>query len=387
MIKILFVFFLLAVTLTGCQPANSRHTADVRQQPAEPPNLSNEIQDRALLLAGMAVSGEYSERPEIQALLNHPFYRAHARKMNDFWHSVEVQRINKIVPWRQKHIGANVKNRTALYPLSGGDFLNLHLMYPQADRYVMLAMEKPGQMPDPTDLTEEQLRGSLLSLQHMLGNIVRTGYFFSRLMNQHMNPEKYGIYGTMPTVAIFLVRLGHSLESIGRTCVNDAGELVEKVDSPCRLSGYRIRFRERTTGLHKEVIYISARIDNSLFSPEKPEGRFFRGLGRTAVMMKAAVYLLHSSNYRQAAQYFLDQADVIIQDDSGLPYRYFDPNVWHTELYGVYVGPPRLAGTGYYPQPDLRKAFLKADGPLPFEFGYGQVSASKKSGLILAYRK
>lgn len=382
MITRLSLLLLLTTTLfSSCQQSAPRNTADVA------PVATGGIHDRALLLAGLPVSDAFAAQPKIRALLNRPYYMQHRMKMNVFWRSVETHRISRIVPWREKYIGSKVKNKTALYPLSGGDILNFSLIYPQAERYVMIAMEKPGDVPDPLALTDAQFKGGLLSLQQMLGNIAQTGYFFSRLMNQYMNPEQYGIHGTMPTVSIFLVRLGHTLESVEKTCVDDAGKLTTKTDGVCRLPGYRLRFRDGKTGIHKELIYISARIEDSLFSPDIPEGKFFRSLGKSSVMMKAAVYLLHSPRYIKVAQYVLDHADVVIQDDSGLPYRYFEESTWNTELYGAFVGPPPMSGIGFYPQPDLVKAFREKAGPLPFEFGYGQVSASRKSGMIVAYKK
>lgn len=391
MIKRFSLLLLLTTTLfSSCQQSAPRDTADVARTDVAPVAktvATGGIHDRALLLAGMPVSDAFAAQPEIKALLNRPYYMQHRMKMDAFWKSVETQRISRIAPWREQYIGSKVKNKTALYPLSGGDILNFSLIYPQAERYVMIAMEKPGDVPDPLALTDAQFKGGLLSVQQMLGNIAQTGYFFSRLMNQYMNPEQYGIHGTMPTVSIFLVRLGHTLESVEKTCVDDAGKLTTKTDGACRLPGYRLRFRDGKSGIHKELIYISARIEDSLFSPDIPEGKFFRSLGKSSVMMKAAVYLLHSPKYRQAAQYVLDHADVVIQDDSGLPYRYFEESAWNTELYGAFVGPPHMSGIEFYPQPDLVKAFREKAGPLPFEFGYGQVSASKKSGMIVAYKK
>jgi hypothetical protein len=387
------VLVIFTTLILSCQQSVSRGTAnkvDVERKNITPviePVPTGGIHDRALLLAGMTVSEAYAAQPEIKSLLNRPYYMQHRMKMDAFWKSVEAQRISLIVPWRDQYIGQKVKNRTALYPLSGGDILNFSLIYPQAERYVMIAMEKPGDIPDPAKLTDAQLRGGLISVQQMLGNIAQTGYFFSRLMNQYMNPEQYGIHGTLPTVSVFLVRLGHTIESVEKTCVSDAGELTVMIDRACRLPGYRLRFRDGKTGLHKDLIYISARIEDSLFSPDTPEGKFFRSIGRSSVMLKAAVYLLHSPKYRQSAQYILDNADVVIQDDSGLPYRYFDRNQWDIELYGTFVAPPHMSGIEYYPQPDLAQAFREKSGPLPFEFGYGQVSVSRKSGMIVAYRK
>ena len=383
LLPLLCAFFMVA---SSCKQSPSRQSSDANLTNLELKPVVGGLNDQARLYAGLSLSDEYANRPEVGAILKKPAYQSHVKMMDAFWASVQKERIDRIRPWREEYLGSKVTNRTALYPLSGGDILNFTLMYPQAERYIMIAMEKRGEVVDPATLTDAQLSGSLRSVQQMLGNIARTGYFFSRLMNEYMNPEQYGTFGTLPTVSIFLVRLGHTLLSVEKTCVNDNGELYSSTAQPCRLPGYRLRFRDSDTGRHKEVIYISTKLTDKQFDINTAEGKFFQNIGRTSVMLKAAVYLLHSPNYRNTAQYLLDNTDVVVQDDSGLPYRYFEPAKWSVDVYGAFAGPPAMSGIQYYPQPDLVKAFQVA-GPLPFEFGYGQVSASKKSGIIVAYRK
>ncbi|MBW7857444.1 MAG: hypothetical protein H3C43_03915 [Leptonema sp. (in: Bacteria)] len=383
---LLFILLLFSLSLSKCQPPNYRETAEA-QLSVELRQEIGGIQDQVSLLAGMPLSEGYRNRPEVAAILKKPYYLKHQKVMQSLWQSIQQNRIDKIIPWQQEHIGQNARNKTAFYPLSGGDIVNFSLIYPQADRYIMVAMEKRGDIPNPVELTESQLQGGLVSVEQMIENIARTGYFFSRLMNQHMNPEKYGIFGTMPTVAVFLVQLGHTLQSIEKTCIDDSGKLMPELVTKCDLPSYRIRFRDGRSGIHKEVIYISARIVDSLFQENKPSGKFFQELGRTSVMLKAAVYLLHSPKYKGVADFILNNADIVVQDDSGLPYRYFEADDWTIKLYGAFVGPPQLTGIQYYPQHDLVKAFREKSNPLPFEFGYGQVSASHKSGMIVAVRK
>lgn len=386
--------FLTLIFLAGmacCKQADSRdHAAEARS--AEPSDIPayTEWNDRALLLAGLPVSSTYAARPEVAALLARPGYQAHKQKMDGFWKSVEAKRLSAIIPWREKYLKDRIRAKTALYPLSGGDFLNLSLMFPYAERYIMIAMEKPGDVPDPTKMDDAHMRNGLASVEQMLGNIAQTGYFFSRLMNMYMNPESYGFYGTMPTVSVFLVRLGHSIQDIQRACITEEGQLeffADRARGFCRVQGYRVRFRDGRTGVSKELIYLSARIDNALFSTTTAEGKFFHTIHNPSVMLKAAVYLLHSPNYRGAADYLLETADVILQDDSGLPYRYYEPSRWDVELYGSFVAPPRMTGIEYYPQPDLVKAFKEKALDLPFDFGYGQVEPTNKSGILLAFKR
>lgn len=351
-----------------------------------PIQKNSEWQNRALFLAGLPVSEDFQARPEIQELLKLPEYKKHRDQMNAFWSSVERHRVQPMTEWWRSELSPGMdglKTRTALYPLSGGDLLNFKLIYPDAKRYVMIAMEKPGQMPDPSSMSTTQMYGGLASVQKMLSNIALTGYFFSRWMNWYMNPEKFGFYGTLPTVSVFLVRLGHEIRDVEHTCISESGELVTRTGTACNLPGYRIQFVDGRTGEDKELIYLSTKIDNSLFAKTTPGGQYIHSLGNVAIMMKAAVYLFHRPSHADGARYLMENAEVIVQDDSGIPYRFFNKDSWDITLYGVYGYP--LPGMGVYPQRDLIAAYAAGAKPLPFEYGYGPKTAAKASGLMVAF--
>ena len=103
-----------------------------------------------------------------------------------------------------------------------------------------------------------------------------------------------------------------------------------------------------------------------------------------AILLKAASYLMHSDNFSQVRGYLLTHSKVILQDDSGIPYRYFNRNKWDIQFYGRYIGPiPRFLKNG---QLDLNKDNNAAHPTyLPFSFGY-QWKPSQSS-LIVATPK
>ena len=78
----------------------------------------------------------------------------------------------------------------------------------------------------------------------------------------------------------------------------------------------------------------------------------------------------------------LEAADLLIQDDTGIPFRYINQSPWQVKLYGKYHRPIRPMGYGY--QKDLEAPY-KAKVPtsdLPFAFGYHW--RASQGGLILA---
>ena len=54
--------------------------------------------------------------------------------------------------------------------------------------------------------------------------------------------------------------------------------------------------------------------------------------------------------------FILAHSNRIVQDDSGIPLAYFDPNKWTLRLFGDYLGPIEIFKQHY--QPRLQELFL-----------------------------
>ena len=104
----------------------------------------------------------------------------------------------------------------------------------------------------------------------------------------------------------------------------------------------------------------------------------------STVLLKSASYLLHDSQFSNTRAMLLEAADVVVQDDTGIPYRFISQSPWQVKLYGRYHKPIRPMRYGF--QKDLEAAYnLRQDQvPLPFPFGY--YWRGQQSGLIVAHR-
>ena len=76
---------------------------------------------------------------------------------------------------------------------------------------------------------------------------------------------------------------------------------------------------------------------------------------------------------------------VVIEDDSGIPYHYFEPAAWDVHLFGAYDQPIALFKTGL--QEDLKAAYDARAGVQSLDFGIGYKWRQNESNLLLAVRK
>ena len=99
-------------------------------------------------------------------------------------------------------------------------------------------------------------------------------------------------------------------------------------------------------------------------------------------MLKATSYMTHQKEFSMIRDQVLAVSGAILQDDSGIPYKYFQPDAWKVQLYGDYIRP--YGSFRWLEQPDLRKAYATGAKPLTLHLGYGYLRIT--SNLLLARR-
>lgn len=339
-------------------------------------------QPMALFLAGMPLPAD----GELAVLEQSPIYQAHVRAMDGFWARVRTKNIREIEPWR-KQVLPGKKTNTVLYPLSGADFVNAHAFFPHARRYVLIALESPGKAPDPRQLGPRQLSVGLAAVRQVISSIASRNYLYSAYMRQYMR----GVYpysGTLPAILLFNARLGHTILGVDPVALDANGKVFVRADHPERpvaVQGMRVRFAVPGERGEREILYWNIMINNAAVHPATPSGKYLRSLKNVNAMMKAAIYLLHRADMNEVRAWLLDSADLVLQGDSGLPYRAFPRESWKVELYGNYVtGAYFGGGIPLYHQRDLAAAYVYERKPLYFHYGYGLLTRARTSNIQIA---
>jgi hypothetical protein len=81
--------------------------------------------------------------------------------------------------------------------------------------------------------------------------------------------------------------------------------------------------------------------------------------------------------------FVLAESDAIVQDDSGIPVRYFKEDEWRLYPFGNYLGPISIFPGKY--QRELGALYHKERAG-PLEFGIGYRWRPRQSNLLLAVR-
>ena len=91
--------------------------------------------------------------------------------------------------------------------------------------------------------------------------------------------------------------------------------------------------------------------------------QFCRQFGIGDVFIKAASYLLHTPGFSIVRDFLLGHGATVVQDDTGVPLKYFEQRGWEVRPFGRYVGPiPVFRGNYQVKAQDLfEKANRAAD--------------------------
>jgi hypothetical protein len=334
------------------------------QQIVEPSNAT----DAARYLAGMPVS----PGSPLTRLTRDPLWITHSNVMNAAFAKLEQRQLGNIRSWRAEFLAsATAFSRTCLYFFSGPDFLYADAFYPDCSTYVLISLESIESIPELQSVPPVLLQNTLQTIQASLNTLLSFGYFETQELHQYL--QRSQLKGVLPIIFVFLARSGKQILSVDYTSLSKAGT-----------RGVKVSFRDAATGAQKVLYYFSADLSDSGLKANQAVLRFCNSLGPLNSFLKADSYLLHQNDFNVARSYLLRVSASILQDDSGIPLRYFAPERWTMRFFGSYTGPINLFKNFY--QPDLAR-YYAASSPKPLTFGFGYQWNPHDAGLIIATRK
>jgi hypothetical protein len=307
--------------------------------------------EAARFLAGLPVNGP------LEPLTRTDAWRAHAAELDTAWQRMDVRQLGKVRVWSH-----GVPNASTLYYFfSGPDFLYADALFPSVSTYILCAIEPVGGIGDLGSLGEAQLAASLANLRQSLSSMLKFHYFITKDLRVDLARDRIG--GTLPILYVFLARTGHTIRSV--TPVSN---------------GVRIDFGDN--GGRRTLFYFPTDLSNG--AGNAAFFNFCRQYRGAVALLKSASYLLHGDSFSRCRDFLLQNSSAIVQDDTGIPYRYFAPTNWTVRLYGTYSGTNGIFAK--YQQPDLIDAYQHTT-PAPLDFAFGYDARGDRGTLMIATKR
>jgi hypothetical protein len=334
------------------------------------------INDTARYLAGL----EPAPDSPLMALTQEPGWRSHARTLDRAWQRLEKRQLAPIRAWSNKHLQEH--RDFMLYMFSGPDFLYADAFYPHASTYVLSALEPVGAVPDLTKMSRGARGGALSELRGSMQTVLSYSFFITKQMKSDL--KSGSMRGTLPLLYVFLARAGNTIDEVTRVSLNPDGTVVPQGEQTAKgaSSGVKITFTGNQ-GKKRTLYYFRTDLSNGGLA-KSGFRKFCAGFGPADSLVKSASYLMHGSWFSKARDFLLAQSAVLIQDDSGIPLRYFTPRVWTLYPFGQYLGPISIFAKHY--QKDMKRLFAGGRAK-KIDFGIGYMWRTHQTNVLLAVKK
>ncbi|MDR3569434.1 MAG: hypothetical protein P4L43_15525 [Syntrophobacteraceae bacterium] len=353
--------------------------------------------DYARLIAGMADS-----QSALAPFQKKSAWVEYSRFIHRGWINLDKRLLAPERSWSEKELGTAASSEGAVfYPFSGPDFANIHAFFPKAGTYVLVAMEQLGDIPGFPAMTDGQFSTYLESMKKSLHDLLNVNYFLSAHMEAQI--EQTRIRGVLPILLFMLARSNAQVLDVSYWKMGMDGEIrvLPALETTARevpeiettkpimddVEGIRIVFQGAGSEEdHPQTLYyFDVNLYNQAFEQNRHFLNFLRRLGPFTTFMKSASYVMFDPETSAARQFMLDHSRYLVQEDSGIPLKFFEPSDWSLRFYGHYRKPIPTFKEAY--QKDLASIY-KADKKIePLPFGFGYYYNPGEANLMVAERK
>jgi hypothetical protein len=316
-------------------------------------------------LAGIVTGAPWESTPE---------WKAYKQKLDYDWEALDQERLKAMRTWGATELAdLRAQSGTVFYPFSGPDVLYADTFFPNSRVLLMAGLEPVGTMPDLNNLMAQGKLGPYLdSISKSLFTILAASFFKTKDMKVDFNNQL--VDGLVPAMAVFIARGGYPITDIQYVSLNGDGGVGprDKEGKP----GVQITYADG-----RQVLYFSADISDGGLKHNPGFVKLMHKLAPGITYLKAASYLCYYEDFSTIRNAILENSLGVVEDDSGVPFKYFDPAKWTVIPYGDYTGPITLFKD--YKQPDLTQFYQKTPhAQLPFGSGY-KFHASVSSLLVV----
>ena len=310
-----------------------------------------------------------------KSIVDSAFWVKYSNKVNKSFSKIKANRLDKMTLWLDEETEGHSKDTTMLfYPFSGADFLHAYHFFPNANEYLLLAKESIGEIPELSSMNNGDVAKYLYGVNFALRDIYRRSYFITKNMRSDIKEKQ--IEGLLPLFYWFIARTDHQIIEKHNVFINKNGEknIIDSASIAEKKSIRGVEFKIKKPGSEqiKTITYLDCDISNKGFE-RNPEFKTFLDAKRISnTFVKSASYLMHYTTFSEIRDIVLNSSSFIIEDDTGIPFKFFNDTVWTTRLHGVYENPIKDFSKNRF-QKDLEEAYKNAKyyiNDIPFSLGY-----------------
>ncbi|MCB1179472.1 MAG: hypothetical protein KDK36_17965, partial [Leptospiraceae bacterium] len=254
---------------------------------------------------------------------------------------------------------------------------------------ILVGLEAGGHQPDLVSLHRDKIRQGMREFISSLDSITRLNFYMTNKMKKNISASVFK--GTSPVFLSYFGLMGIvpcSLRSIDLESDGSIKYLTKEEISNSKKfkSGFvslEIIFNDPVSGKNKYLYYFSKNISNSGLENDSGLLEFVKKKGDFVSTFKAASFLIHYNHFSKFKDFILDNANVIIMDDTGPRVKELKKG-FDLKVFGRYSRPINLWPEMY--QKELMELH-KEQKPDPIKFRYGYGTLNRTYHILYARRK
>lgn len=317
----------------------------------------------ARLLAGMEVSAPAGVE------LSETRLREYAHGAKARWEEYERRIGQPMQNWAQGAL-ESAAGAVVFYPFSGPDFATVQRMYPDAGRYVLVALQRAGPPPALDSAGAADIALFFTRFGDAWKQFAQIGFFRTLDLDEEARQQGLRAGTTAPLIA-FAVRSGFRIVAVEPVRVNAAGSDLEIHPGPraeaATWDSVRISLERAGRGIVLD--YLRINLSDKALDAAPGVRAFTERMAGNRTVLKAASHLLQNPRFTIVRDALLARAPSILQDETGIEYTLL-AKTFEVTLYGRFSKPhhlfnqesQRALAQAYASRPDVK--------PLPFRVSY-----------------
>ena len=333
------------------------------------PARALELTPTAQVLAGMSTDKDQAGADKGGVLAGY------TRKTAQLWETFDKQIAKPMRDWSKTEL-TRTPGETIFYPFAGPDFPTAQILYPDAGRYVLVALQKGGPVPDMSGMAKDKLNAYLRTFRGGWESFTLRGFYDTDDLKRDTADASL-LDGITPALMAFAVRLGYTIDKLEPMRINGSGSDLEvHPGNKGEVATWdSVRLTMSMAGRKVLLDYVFLDLSDSNLGKHANERTWIEAMGASRVVTKAASHLMQKSFFSIIKSAILSRAPSIWQDETGIDYGELEQS-FSVVLYGQFTkanklflkGIQRALATAYKTRKDIRA--------LPFKVGYKKESGS-----------
>ena len=295
-----------------------------------------------------------------------PFLTAENKKLADeSWAIYQNDHGQPIKEWAKNEVRFE-RTGTVFYPFSGPDFVTANQLYPDADRYVMVAMQAAGEPALLAPMSPERAQHFQTKFLREWKRFAYNAFFITAELeaDRFAKSAHIGITTILTTFALYT---GYDVAELYPIAYDPASGQFIKAQGPWN----SVRLVLKKNGKTVALDYVSLDLSDQNLLVNEPMRGWLSHMTQHPMLIKAASHLLQDGNFIVLRDMIVKNAPIVVQDETGVDYAQLK-KIGNVQLYGGFSLP--FEQFSPHKQQSLAQAYKQATDvePIPFAFSYNK---------------